>query len=334
MAYKSSKTAWFWLTLTSVVMLTMTEPLLNWLRAEQRCRWPLPSAITGVAAGLMVVGVIVQFTVREIIVSDLENRISQLRKVEEEKRQKAEADQRRREVERQAEAERLRQQAAREAEEARLAEQRRSRERVEEERRRRKEREEEERRASLERQQRETEARRKAEQEAKEEAEREAVRKLDLEKKGLPYYPHPRTSYSGRTADEWAKLALGNPRNYQALAALEQLKEEGMPYLLDILQKQRTLSGRKIVLQRIQGEYIHPNDLRKLLPYLARNRVLESSRDLVTTRMLALRCLHKQAERLKSLFPEIEDNLKDLLITSIYKEEIQRILNNIHEKTK
>lgn len=345
MVFKSGKTVWFWLTLASVILLTLTEPLLNWLRAERWGNWLAPSIITGGAAGLMLMAAIVQFAVRETIVGNLENHLTILSKAEEEKQAKAEAEQQRREGERQAEirrhqaeAERFRQQAAFKAEEARLEEQRRLRERAEDERRRQNEREQEERRARRERQQREAEAKRKADQEAKEEAEQEAARKADLEKKGLAYYPRPRTSYNGRTADEWANMALRSLINYraqtEAAEALEQLKEEGMPYLLVLLQKQKTLLGRKAVLQRIQGEYIHPNDLKKLLPYLERDRELERNRDFVLTRVLALRCLHKQARHLKSLLPEIEANLKDLLIISIYKEEIRNVLDDIRDRTK
>ncbi|MGH7174209.1 MAG: hypothetical protein ACRELG_28400 [Gemmataceae bacterium] len=338
-AFKSGKTVWFWLTLACVVLLAMTEPLLNWLRAERWGGWIVPGSITAGAAALMLVAVIVQFAMREALVSGMENRMAQLRQAEEEKRRQAVAEQRQREEEHRAEiqrraveAERLRQQAAMKAEEARLLEQRRLRELEEEERRRQKEREQEELRVLLEKRKREAEARRKAEQDAKEEAEREAARKAELEKKGLPYYPRPRTVYNGRTADEWSRQAQTD--TVAALAALEALQEEGMPFLLDLLQKQKTVEGRKAVLTRIHGSNIHPYDLRKLLPCLERKKDLERNRDFVKTRMLALRCLHQRAEHLKDLVPKMEDRVKDLRITSIYKDEIKKILDDIHEKTK
>lgn len=332
--FKTGKTFWFWLTLALVILLAMTEPILNWLRAERWSSWHLPGSIAGGAAGLMLVAVIVQFALREVVVSNLENRISQLRKAEEEKRQLAEAVQRQQE----AEAERLRQQAALKEAEARRLEQSRLREQEEEVRQRRKEREQAELQELLERRRQEAEARQKAEQQAKEEAERqaankaeadrkakaeaerEAARKEDLEKKGLPYYPHPRTYESGHNAEEWYQLLRDNPTNIriyrQATAALTALNSEGIPYLIDYLNRQMILKNRHAALRLIQIEYVHRNDLHKILSCLDRDKNLQS------TRLLALQYLEKRAKDIeKRLVQQIERLVDDMLDNPRYKEE-------------
>lgn len=232
---------------------------------------------------------------------------------------KNEAESRRRE----AEAERLRQQAALKEQEARLLEQHRQQARDEARQKEEKAHEQEELRIQLEQRQREAEARRKAEKEAKEEAEREAVRKADLEKKGLPYYPHPRTSENGHNAEEWYQLLRDNPQNAriyaEATVALSTLKEEGIPYLLDYLSRQNTPKNRHSVLRLIQVEYVHRNDLHQLLSCLDRNKNLQS------TRLLALQWLETRAKDIKKdLAPQIESLVEDMLDNPNYKEETKR----------
>jgi hypothetical protein len=344
-AIKACKTFWFWLTFGLVILVALTEPLFNWLRAERWGGWLVPSSIVGGATGLMVVALVVQFVLREATAGNLENRIAQIRQAEEEKRQQAEGEQQRREEERfadvrrqEAEAEYMRQQAALKAEEARLLEQRRLREQEEEARRRRKEREQAELRELLEQRRQEEEAQRKKEQHAKEEAdreaakkaeearklkaeiEREAARKSDLEKKGQPYYPRPRTFEGGHNADEWYRLLRDNPvnaRNYaQTTAALAALKSEGIPYLLDNLSRQKTPRDRHAALQLIHIEYVHNNDLNKIVSCLDRNQNFQS------TRLLALQYLEKRGKDLnKALVPQIERLVEDLLDNPTLKEE-------------
>lgn len=348
LAFKSGKTVWFWLTLASVVVLAATEPLLNGFRAERWSGWLIPGGITATAAILVFAGLAVQFALRESVVGTMENRIAQLQQAEDRKRRKAEAEQRAREEERladirrqEAEAERLRQLAILKEKEARLLEQRRLHER-----------EQQQRRALLEQQRREEEARRqeeearqKAQKEAeetaareaarreelarkeKEEAEREAARKAELEKQGLPYYPRPRTLYAKHTAEEWYQLLRDNPRDArihaQALAALPALREEGMPFLLDYLPRQTTPKDRDAVLRLIHVEYVHPNDLHKLLPCLDRYK------NYVGTRLLALKYLEKRPKDLKKdLVPKIENLVEDMLTNSRFKEETKDEVRN------
>lgn len=337
LAFKNSKTVWFWLTLSSVGLLAMTEALLNGFRAQRWNGWLVPGGIAGASALLVLGCLLIQFALHETILGEMENRIAQLRKAEEEKLRQAEAERRRREAEilaaeerarrqREAEAERLRQLAALREQEARRLEQRRQRER-----------EEEERRARLEQQRQEEEARRRAEQEAKEEAARqaererlakeeaarEAKRKAELEKKGLPYYPRPLTRHEGHTAEEWYQQLLDKPNNArvhsQATEALATLKEEGTPYLLDHLSRQNREKDRHAALKLIKPEYIHANDLHKLLPCLDRSKAFNG------TRILALSYLQKRAKDVKKkLVPEIEKLMDDMLTNSRFKEETKR----------
>lgn len=173
-AFTVGKTVWFWLILACVGLLGISESLLNWLRAECLLRWKLPAILGGTGFVFALSGVVIQFAVREAIVSNVESRIAQAQKAEQEKKQRADAEYRRQQEARwaaakqqRAEAERLRQQAAVKAEEGRLEELRHRREQQRMEReeraaeaRRREEREREER-------QQQEEARARAEEEAR-----------------------------------------------------------------------------------------------------------------------------------------------------------------------
>ncbi len=147
---------------------------------------------------------------------------------------------------------------------------------------------------------------------AKAEAEREVARKAELEEKGLPYYPLPKKSEKGHTAEEWYRLLQDNPLNAriyeQAIAALSALREEGIPFLLDHLSHETTPKSRHTILQLIQVKCIHPNDLQRLLP------CLERSKNYPATRLLALEGLEKRAKDIsKQLVPKIESLVQDML---------------------
>jgi len=179
----------------------------------------------------------------------------------------------------------------------------------------------------LEKRRQPTEARQKAEEEAKEEAAREAIRRADLENKGLPYYPRPRTLKEGRNAEEWYQLLLNNQQSTriygQATAALSALKEEGLPFLLDNLGRQTTPKSRQEGLRLIRIEYVHRNDLHKLLSCLLQFK------NYPNTRLLALELLEKRAKDLKKeLVPEIERLVEDLLDNSRNSEETKEEIRN------
>jgi len=268
-----------------------------------------------------------------------------------EEQRKAAAEQRQREAEllaaarkHEAEAERLRQQTALKEQEARLLEQRRQRQREEEERRalREEQRQQEETRRKAEQETKEEAARevvRKAELEkkAKEEAAREAARKAELEEKGLPYYPRSLTLYEEHNAQEWYQLLRDRPNDArlwrQGIKALVALKEEGMSFLLDHLSRQTTFKDRDASLRLIHVEYVHPNDLHKLLPCLDQTKAFPA------TRMHALNYLQMRAKDLnKRLVPEIESLVEDMLTSSKQreetKEEIRSMLKTIRTESK
>jgi predicted Zn finger-like uncharacterized protein len=355
LALKCNKTVWFWLTLASLGLFALTEPLLNWLRSERWGGWLVPAGITAGAAMLAVSGVVIQFSLHSMIVGNLEDRVASLRKTEEEKRQQVETDRRKREEDQLAEArlheakaERLRQEAELKEKEARLLEERRKQAREEEERRLRRAHEEEERRARAEQQRQEEEARRKAEQEAeaqaareaarkaeekkkaKEYAEKEAARKAELEKKGLPYYPQPTTVYKKHNAEEWYQMLQDNPRDARiherAMEAFVALKAEGMPFLLDHLSRQTTAKDLDATLRLVQVGYVHANDLQKLLP------CLDSLSTYPGTRMLALKYFHTRAKDLrKGLVAEIEKRVSDILLNTSYKAETKQEVRKMLE---
>lgn len=245
---------------------------------------------------------------------------------------------------REAETKRLRQETALKQQEARLLDQRRKREH-----------EEAERRALAEQQRLDEEAQRKAEQETKAEAAkavtrkvelerktkeaaaREAARKAELERKGLPYYPPPVTAYEEHNAQEWYQLLLDKPNDArvwpQATQALVALKEEGTPFLLDLLSCQKTMKDRNTCLQLVQIVYVHPNDLPKLLPCLDQRKAFSA------TRMLALKHLRQRAKDLnKRIVPEIESLVEDMLDNPKFreetKEEIKSFLKSIRMEPK
>jgi hypothetical protein len=167
---------------------------------------------------------------------------------------------------------------------------------------------------------RQAELKTEAEKSAKVEAEQEVARKADLEAKGLPYYPLPRTLEKGRNAEQWYQLLRGNLLNAriyeQATTALSALKEEGTPFLLDQLGRETTQKGRHTLLKLIQVQSIHRYDLHKLLP------CLEASKNYQGTRLLALQYLEKWAKDLsKELVPKIESLMGDMLDNPRYSEE-------------
>lgn len=277
-----------------------------------------------------------------LVVSSIEHREQEARYQEAQRQEEAKllAETRKNEAEarrRKAEAERIRQQAALKEQEARLLAQRRQQEREEARQKAEKEREQEELRAQLKQRQRESEARRKAEKEAKEEADREAARKTDLEKKGFPYYPRSQTTEDGRNAEEWYQLLRENPQNSriyeQATSALYVLKEEAIPFLLDNLSRQTAPKPRHAALKLIRVEYVHSNDLHKLLSCLERNKNFQG------TRLLTLQWLEKRAKDLKKdLVPQIESLIEDMLDNPNYregtKEEIRGRLKTIRMSAK
>ena len=96
-------------------------------------------------------------------------------------------------------------------------------------------------------------------------------------------YPPATSTIGRRTATEWAKRTkdLDLDTFFQSCEALKALREEGMPYLLEILatdphiQREARMEPGAVPerLQRcifcIDGRYIDPVDLELLLPFLA-----------------------------------------------------------------
>ncbi|HEY7423836.1 MAG TPA: hypothetical protein VH682_06275 [Gemmataceae bacterium] len=360
---KQGKTVWFWLTLTSVSLFVISELLLNILRAERRNDWQMPAGITTAATLLVIAGLMVQFSLRQLIVNDLENHLVQLQQAEKQRqekekqrREKAQA----REEEKLAEVRRREALAAVKEKENQLLEERLRLEREQQEQQRRireeqaRQQEEEARRETLKRQEeaireeqrrqevarreaqrRQEETRREAQKKAAEESKRELMRKEELEKKGLPYYPLPRRQINNLNAGQWYALLQDRPHDAtlhrQALTALVNLQEEGTPFLLEYLSKQDTKKYRDGALRLINPEYIHTNDLDKLIP------CLEASNNYPGTRFQALKYLEIRAKDLnKKTVGEIQSSLADMLENpSLFpktKDEISDRLLSIQKK--
>ena len=90
-----------------------------------------------------------------------------------------------------------------------------------------------------------------------------------MEARGLPYYPLPTTVYEGKNAKEWLQY-LNDPAGVTetGVAALVALKEEGTPFLLELLDGATVKRDHTLYLRSIKPEYVHPNDLSKLISAL------------------------------------------------------------------
>jgi hypothetical protein len=363
LAFKTGKTAWFWLTLVAVSLMAATEGLVSWLWAEPRSGWIVPGAITGAGTALVIIGLVIQLVGRGSIVSGIEGRMAAVRQAEDHDRRKREDEQHIATAKQQAEAERLRrlaelkrqeielqrQETERLAQEARvvqakrqaerdawLREQAEARAKADAERKAQLAREEEARKAEDARRMKEEArlAREDAERKTKlaaAEAGREAARKAELERKGLPYYPRPLTLHDGGNAQEWYQLLVDRPIDArawrQATEALVALKAESMPFLLDYMGRCTTPKDRETALRLVRVEYIHPNDLRQLFLCLDDGKVFPS------TRLRALGYLQTRAKDLKKeLVPEIEGLVGDMLRNSRYKEETKQEVSGMLDR--
>ncbi|MSR32768.1 MAG: hypothetical protein EXR99_14825 [Gemmataceae bacterium] len=147
--------------------------------------------------------------------------------------------------------------------------------------------------------------------------EKEAARKKELEEKKFPYYPLPETIVRGKNAQEWYREAVKNPTRLSvlndAMAALKELKAEGIPFLIQFLTKEQTTQGRAFVLKELDAELIHVNDLPKIVS------CLNKSRDQIATRVAALRLLAKNGQA-KPLYSQIYSLTSELSLNNNVKE--------------
>ncbi len=359
MALRTGKTAWYWLTLASVLLLAVSELLLNHFRREDVARTLAPAGMASVAVMLALGGVLFQYVLWKAEVVKIEERIAQFQQAEGAKRRKdkaeadrveAEAKARTAEAERQRrvaeaetarardDAERMRHEADLREQETRLRELQRQREREEEERQRRKQQERDELRRFLEKRKREAEERRQAEQKAadeaaretarrkkaerkeKEEADREEARKDELERKGLPYYPRPLTLYGDRNAKEWYEMLLDKPRDGRVYA----LATKALVALKE--------EGTPFLVSWLESQETPQGRFAALqllqVEYLHRHDLpkllscLDGDKNSPGTRLLALKYLESRAKDLKKdLVAQIEGLVDDLLTSPRFKEE-------------
>jgi hypothetical protein len=180
-----------------------------------------------------------------------------------------------------------------------------------------------------------------AEQQRKAIAEQDAVRKKDLEGRGLPYYPSPVDEFKGKTAKEWYQLMQAtqpasknradvgalNKEKADATAALVALREQAMPFLIDNLGQQATKDGMQQALKLINPEFVHHNDLRKIVA------CLDEKKAYTATRLMALEYLKKRKES-KAQIKQIEDLTLDLQISDKYMAEVEDALKVMRSSDK
>ena len=157
----------------------------------------------------------------------------------------------------------------------------------------------------------------KAEEKRIEKMAKEAARKKELEEKKFPYYPLPETIVRGKNAEEWYRAATINSLRVSvqndAMAALKELKAEGVPFLIDSLTKQNTSEGRALILNLLAADLIHVNDLPKIVSCLSKFNNQSA------TRVAALRLLAKNGQA-KPLYSKIYTQTTDLSLNETFKE--------------
>lgn len=161
----------------------------------------------------------------------------------------------------------------------------------------------------------------------------EIARKKELEDKGLPYYPLPKTTVkflksgplSFVDADQAYKVILESKSlsmNNAALEALKDLKDEGVPFLLDLLLREPTTQGREKILINLYSANIHINDTQKIVDLLNKNK------NQISTRIAALNLLAKGGNA-KPFLEKIKLSTADLLLNKNVKEEVKGYIEKI-----
>jgi len=155
---------------------------------------------------------------------------------------------------------------------------------------------------------------------------KEEERKKDLETHGRPYYPLPTTLYEEKNAAEWFQYTKDAKKYSQVelgLKALEALKEEGEPFLLTLLEGASTSKEYNLYLRSLKSEYIHFNDLPRLVPYLDKKQS-------TANRLFVLRLLSEKAAS-KPLLAQIDFRVSDLQSDPEHKAEVKQLLDAIGE---
>jgi hypothetical protein len=353
-AIASGETVWFWLAFAAVCLMAGTEFLTNllWKNSYASVSYTGPISVVISAAVVAVAGVAVQMLLWQVGVMRMEARLAELDRPEQERiaRAKAAEESQKQEYQRQQE-ERQRQQAdlQLQAERQRLEAEKKDRELAQEREQQRVESErlkaaaeqirlEEEKKAreKLEVQQAEQKIRddkaaverrireQKDEAKATEVRKNEEARKKDLEAHGRPYYPLPITVYEGKNAAEWFQYTKESSRKSQVaegVKALAELKEEGAPFLLNLLEGATTGKENALYLRAMKSTTIHFNDLPKLLPCL-------DKKHFIVDRLFALRLLSERAES-KPLLAQIDFKVSDLESDPEHKVEVKELLDAI-----
>jgi len=155
---------------------------------------------------------------------------------------------------------------------------------------------------------------------------KDAVRKKDLEGRGLAFYPMPQNNrVNNKDINEWYNL-LVNAKSPEVLSssleAITSYGDAGIPFLLEALKNNTNSKSRELILWAMYPNNIHPNDLPKIV------ECLNKSKDQIGTRVQALNLLVKSGNA-KQYKDKIELMTKDLLINKNIKDQVKVYLDTL-----
>jgi hypothetical protein len=352
----SGETVWFWLVFAAVFLMAGTEVVTNllWRNSFASVSHTGPTSVVISAGVVAAAGVALQMLLWQVGVMRMESRLAELDRPEQERIARVKADEERQKQERQRQQAELQLQAERQRLEAekkdRELAQEREQQRVESERQRveserlkdvaeqvrlEEEKKAREKLAAQQAEQKIRDDKAAAERKAREEIEeakaaevrkKEEERKKDLEAHGKPYYPMPTTLFEEKNAPEWFQYTKDAKKYSQVeagLKALETLKDEGEPFLLKLLEGASTSKEYNLYLRSVNSQYIHFNDLLRLVPYLDKKQS--------TANRLFVLTLFSERKESKPLLAQIDFRVSDLESDPEHKAEVKQLLNAIGE---
>lgn len=161
-----------------------------------------------------------------------------------------------------------------------------------------------------------------------EKMEKENLKKKEAaEARGESVYPQPTTEYGNKNAKEWFNVISDpdvGPHGIKAgLTALAALKAESIPFLLELLEEEKSHQGRQVLLSGLYPKGIHPNDIPKVIKYL------DKTQHQIATRVTALDILARSGKANKYK-DKIQLLTKDLLTNPNVKEIVKTSLKAIN----
>lgn len=116
-------------------------------------------------------------------------------------------------------------------------------------------------------------------------------------------YPEPVSRHEGMTAPEWWAIAVekpGDAHTTKALDALKAVKAEGIPFLLDLLDRTTEGTKRLRIFNRTDVSLIHAKDVERLVTLLADP----------WTRPPFITAIPRMGKKAASILPQLETELE------------------------